>query len=213
MTKVTIDGKELEAAENSTILEAAEKLGISIPTLCHLKGVSPGSVCRICVVEVEKVARLVPSCSYPVSEGMVVKTESRRIREARRAVLELILANHAQKCQSCNMKGGQCEFMKLSKEYWVEGLPVCNECKLSPQACYLNRGVLCLGPITQLGCDGICITHGYSCQGCRGPIKHVEEGIKIIERYGFKVGDVLWAARKYSGGSRYFDELSRSLEK
>jgi len=211
MVKLTINGEQVDVPDGSTILEAAEKLGIEVPTLCYLKGISPGSVCRMCSVEVERVARLVPSCAYPVSEGMVVKTDTQRVRKARKDVLDLILANHAQKCQSCCMKGGRCEFLKLSKEYWTEGLPVCNECKLSPEACWLNKGVLCLGPITQLGCDGICTTHGYSCQGCRGPIEHVDEGLKFFEKYGFKVEDVLWAARKYSGGSRHFDELSRRL--
>jgi hypothetical protein len=213
MVSITIDGRQTDVPDGTTILEAAEKLGIAIPTLCYLKGISPGSVCRLCTVEVEKVARLVPSCSYPVSQGMVVKTDTQRVRDTRRTVLELILANHAQKCQSCGLKGGKCEFLKLSKQFWIEGLPVCNECRLSPEACWLNKGILCLGPITQLGCEGICTTHGYSCQGCRGPIEHVEEGLKFFEKCGFQVEDVLWAARKYSGGSRYFDELSRSLRR
>lgn len=213
MVSLTIEGKKTDVPNGTTILEAAEKLGINIPTLCYLKDISPGSMCRLCMVEVERVARLVPSCSYPVSEGMVVKTDTQRVRDTRRLVLELILANHAQKCQSCDLKGGKCEFLKLSKQFWIEGLPVCNECRLSPEACWLNKGVLCLGPITQLGCEGICTTHGYSCQGCRGPIERVDEGLKFFEKYGFKVEDVLWAARKYSGGSRYFDKLSRSLRR
>lgn len=211
MVNVTIDGRKLEVPDGTTILEAAERLEIPIPTLCYVKDISPGSVCRMCSVEVERVARLVPACVYPVSEGMIVRTDTQRVQSVRRTVLEFTLANHAQKCQSCELKGGKCEFLKFSKEFWVEGLPVCNECKLSPEACWLNKGVLCLGPITQLGCEGICTTHGYSCQGCRGPIKHLEEGLKVFGKYGFKVEDVLWAARKYSGGSRYFDELSRGL--
>ena len=80
-------------SEGQTILEAAEAAGIRIPTLCHLKGVSPTGACRICVVEVKGARSLVPACSTPVTAGMEVHTESPRVIAARKMILELLLAS------------------------------------------------------------------------------------------------------------------------
>ncbi len=94
MPNVTIDGIKFEADANWKILEAARFLGLQIPTLCHKEGLSPWGGCRLCIVEIgtgDK-ARLVSSCTYTVEEGLVVKTSSRRVLEARRMTLELLIA-------------------------------------------------------------------------------------------------------------------------
>ncbi len=97
MIAVTIDGKELELAEKTSILKAARMLGIRIPTLCHNDQLSAAGSCRVCLVEVAAKAtpertRLLPSCCVPVEEGMLVVTDSPRVQESRKFVLELMLA-------------------------------------------------------------------------------------------------------------------------
>ncbi len=91
---VTINGRAVEVAVGTTILEAARGMGISIPTLCHYRGMTPYSACRICLVEIDtpRGTTLVPACSYPVQGALVVRTESETIAETRRTILELLLA-------------------------------------------------------------------------------------------------------------------------
>ena len=105
MVKLTIDNIEIEVPENTTVLEAARKIGIDIPTLCFLKGINEMGDCRMCLVEVEGARGFVPSCMQKVSEGMVVKTNTPEVNEARRNVLELILSAHERKCLSCIRNG------------------------------------------------------------------------------------------------------------
>ena len=120
---LTINGKAVSVPTGSTILDAAKKLNINIPTLCYCDklgcGVSnhPAS-CRICVVEVEKRRNLAPACATPVMEGMVVHTNSQRALNARRTVLELILSDHPQKCLTC-AKNQDCELQKLTAEFGI----------------------------------------------------------------------------------------------
>ena len=119
MPVLTIDGRRVEVAEGATILEAAEKLGIEIPTLCHLKGLTGEGACRMCLVEVEGARSLQTSCSTPCSEGMIVHTRSETVVEARRFVLDLLLSNHRKDCFSCS-KNGECKFQEYCYEYGVE---------------------------------------------------------------------------------------------
>jgi len=120
---LTINGKAVSVPAGSTILDAAKKLNINIPTLCYCDklgcGVSnhPAS-CRICVVEVEKRRNLAPACATPVMEGMVVHTNSQRALNARRTVLELILSDHPQKCLTC-AKNQDCELQQLAAEFGI----------------------------------------------------------------------------------------------
>src|SRR6476659_6462163 len=90
MAEIMIDGKSVSVAEGSTLLEAARSMGIDTPTLCFLENLTPVNVCRICVVEVEGSRTLVPACSRKVEPGMVVHTDSERVRTSRRMVLELL---------------------------------------------------------------------------------------------------------------------------
>ncbi|MFL5943052.1 MAG: 2Fe-2S iron-sulfur cluster-binding protein [Gaiellaceae bacterium] len=88
--KITIDGVTTEVAEGATILDAARQIGIDTPTLCYGDTLTPVNVCRVCVVEVEKARALVPACSRKVEDGMVVHTDSERVRTSRRLVMELL---------------------------------------------------------------------------------------------------------------------------
>lgn len=96
--KVVIDGTEVSGQKGITILEAAKQIGIDIPTLCHIPGLTPSGSCRICVVEVEGSGRLVGSCHTPIVEGMVISTRSPRVLSARKAIVELLFAGHTGPC-------------------------------------------------------------------------------------------------------------------
>ena len=110
---LTIDGKEISAAEGSTVLQAAEDAGIRIPTLCHLDGISDIGACRLCLVEVTGVAKLLPACTTKVAEGMNVKTDSERLRKYRRMTLELLFAERNHVCAVC-VSNGHCELQTLA---------------------------------------------------------------------------------------------------
>lgn len=109
--KVIIDNKEVHVEEGITILEAAKAADIKIPTLCNHPALSVKANCRICMVEAGK-DKLVAACSTPVWDGMKIKTNSKRVRETQKGVLELILANHDQDCLRC-IRNGQCELQDL----------------------------------------------------------------------------------------------------
>lgn len=119
MVNLTIDGKEIQVSKSSTIYEAAKEAGIYIPVLCYAKKLLPYGACRICLVEVEQMkGRLIPSCTTPVTEGMVVNTMSDEIRKVRKTVLEFLLVNHVVECPVCD-KGGECDLQDLTYEYEV----------------------------------------------------------------------------------------------
>lgn len=118
MVKLTINGKTTKVKEGITILQAAESVGAKIPHLCYHKSLSPSSSCRICVVEIEDARSLVASCSYPVSEGMKIKTDTERVLNARRLVIDLLLSNHPADCLTCE-KNGVCELQKYAYELGV----------------------------------------------------------------------------------------------
>jgi NADH-quinone oxidoreductase subunit G/NADP-reducing hydrogenase subunit HndD len=113
MVKLTIDGHELEVQKGTTVLEAARELGIKIPSLCYLKGVNCSSSCRICVVEVGP--RLIASCTLAAENGMNIKTNTPKVREARRTVVELLLSNHKRECTSCS-RSENCELQSAARE-------------------------------------------------------------------------------------------------
>mgnify|MGYP000329177955 FL=1 len=99
--RLTIDGRNVEAAEGMSILQAAKTVGIEIPTLCYLEGISDIGSCRLCVVEVEGKNELATACNTKAKEGMVVQTASERVIEARKTVLKLLLSNHNIDCFNC----------------------------------------------------------------------------------------------------------------
>ena len=101
MIHLTINGKAVEVEEGSTILEAARKANIDIPTLCFLKDVNEVGDCRMCIVEVEGRRGFATSCIQKVEEGMVVHTNTKNVLEARRSILDLILSNHSKDCLTC----------------------------------------------------------------------------------------------------------------
>lgn len=120
MTQLTLNGKTVQAAPRETLLEVIRREGIHVPTLCHWEGLPAVGACRLCVVEVEGQTNLVPACATPVVEGMAVRTHSPRVVDARRMILELILANHPDDCLFCSRKNS-CELLTLAAEMGISG--------------------------------------------------------------------------------------------
>ncbi len=116
-----MNGAPLTGREGMTILEVARENGIDIPTLCYLEGLPPMGACRLCLVEVEGSRALVGSCHTPIAEGMVVHTHSPKALEARRIMVELILASHPENCLVCD-KANLCKLRLLAADLDV-GLP------------------------------------------------------------------------------------------
>ncbi len=116
MIELTINDKKITAEEGSTILQAALKNGIKIPNLCYDRRLRPYGGCRLCVVEVEGQARLFAACSSPAEKGMVVKTDTPKLRKIRQTVLELMLVHHPLDCPICD-KAGECDLQDLAYEY------------------------------------------------------------------------------------------------
>ena len=121
MINLTINGKSVQVEEGTTILEAAKKVNIDIPTLCFLKDINEVGDCRMCVVEVEGRRGFATACIQKVEEGMVVKTNTPAVTEARRVVLDLILSNHDRECLTCT-RNGTCELQKLAQEFYIDDI-------------------------------------------------------------------------------------------
>ncbi|MBN2897163.1 MAG: iron hydrogenase small subunit [Clostridia bacterium] len=117
--RLTINGMEVEVPSSYTVLEAARQSGFEIPTLCHMKDVNEVGACRVCVVEVEGARALQASCVLPVRDGMVVKTNTKRVRESRKTTVELILANHNRECTTC-FRNKNCELQSVAEELGIE---------------------------------------------------------------------------------------------
>jgi NADP-reducing hydrogenase subunit HndD len=112
---ITIDGRKLQVPKTATVLEAARQAGVKVPTLCYHPELRPEGACRVCMVEVQGARTLVASCVYPVNEGMVVRTNTAAVREGRKMVVELLLANHPQDCFTCQ-RNLSCELQTIAAE-------------------------------------------------------------------------------------------------
>lgn len=126
MVNITINDQILTVESGITILSAARDAGITIPTLCFLEGTAPQAACRACVVEIEGAIALAASCSTPVREGLVVKTNSKRVREARKTVVELMLSEHVGECQTC-VRSIDCELLTLAQNLGIRNITFSGE--------------------------------------------------------------------------------------
>ena len=117
---LTIDGREVSVLKGSTVLEACRRNDIPIPTLCHDPELTAGGACRLCVVEIEGMRNLPPSCVTQVTQGMKVETQNPKVRNARKTILELLVANHPLDCMTCQ-KMGNCSLAEYAYEYGVKG--------------------------------------------------------------------------------------------
>jgi NADP-reducing hydrogenase subunit HndD len=119
MVNLIIDGRKVSIAKGSTILQAATKAGIEIPHLCYVKGLNDIGACRVCVVEIDGINKLASACNTEATEGMIVRSNSPRVRMARKTNVELILANHDCKCATC-VRSGNCELQTLSNSLCID---------------------------------------------------------------------------------------------
>ncbi len=119
MVSVQINNQTVQIPKGATILDAAKKAGIRIPTLCHLEGIEPKGACRVCLVEVENAKTLMASCSTPAAEGMKIHTNTKRVRDARRTVVELLLSEHDGDCKTCD-RNDDCELQALAREMGID---------------------------------------------------------------------------------------------
>ena len=118
---VNIDGRDLQVSAGASVLEAARAGGIHIPTLCHHPRLSAAGSCRVCMVAVEGINAVVPSCVTPVRDGMVIKTDTPEVLAARRMAVELLLSTHPLSCEDCD-SNGKCELQKLADELGIDTL-------------------------------------------------------------------------------------------
>ena len=116
LVKLTIDGKAVEAPAGTLVIEAARRAGIEIPAFCYYEGLTLQAACRMCLVEVERAPKLLTACTLPVAEGMVVRTETPQVAQARKSMLEFLLTNHPLDCPVCD-KGGECELQDMTFRY------------------------------------------------------------------------------------------------
>ncbi len=119
MPKLTIDGKEIEVAAGTSVLQACEQAGIEIPRFCYHDRLSVAGSCRMCLVEVEKAPKPVASCTQPCADGMIVHTDTPTVKNARKGVMELLLINHPLDCPICD-QGGECDLQDLSVGYGMD---------------------------------------------------------------------------------------------
>ncbi|MCL5734091.1 MAG: formate dehydrogenase subunit alpha [Actinobacteria bacterium] len=118
---ITLDGREVSGPKGVTVLELAQEAGINIPTLCHHSYLSPTGACRVCLVEEERSANLLVSCVTAIEPGMLINTQSSRVIERRKAIVELMLASHPDSCMVCD-KGNRCELHRVASKLGI-GVP------------------------------------------------------------------------------------------
>jgi iron-only hydrogenase group A len=126
MPIVTVDNTKVEVPVGTSVLDACRQAGAKVPTLCYLENVQTIGACRVCLVEVEGARTLVASCTMPVADGMVVRTNTSRVRKARRTVVELLLSEHDGDCQTC-MRSSDCELRLLALEMGIDEISYVGE--------------------------------------------------------------------------------------
>ena len=168
MVTLTIDNRTVTVPEGTTILEAARSARLDIPTLCYLKDINEIGACRICMVEVEGEQRLVAACDTQVAEGIVVHTNSPRVREARRVNLRLLLAQHDIRCPKCT-RSGNCKLQQLTNDYnllgnhYIKDLRPIEPDFSTPVVRFENRCIRCMRCIQV--CDKIQGMHIWDLMG------------------------------------------------
>ncbi|MGB9604343.1 MAG: 2Fe-2S iron-sulfur cluster-binding protein, partial [Bryobacteraceae bacterium] len=187
--RLTIDGRSVEVEPGTLVIEAARRAGIKIPSFCYYEGLSLAGACRMCLVEVEKMPKLQTACTLVATPGMVVRTDTPQVQEARRAMVEFLLTNHPLDCPVCD-KGGECELQDMAFRYgaaesryaeakhhvpeqrWSPVVyydrPRCILCYRCVRVCEEGMGVGALGVINRGGCSEIAPNRGdhLECDEC-----------------------------------------------
>src|SRR5512139_2901991 len=214
LINLKIDGKDVQIAAGATILEAAEQVGITIPTLCYLQKVSPTGACRICVVEVSGADKTVTACNTRVVQGMDITTQSDRLSAIRRQVVELLLVNHPLDCPVCDA-GGECDLQNICYSQDVTSQPFVAEDVNAPAIDHWpliqqvpNRCILCEKCVKVcheiIGADALFINekgdkafidkHLERCVFCGNCVQVCPTGTMISKQFKFKARP--WELRK-----------------
>src|ERR1039458_1969808 len=205
---ITVDGKKLTVPAGTLLIEACKSTGIEVPSFCYYPGLSLQGACRMCLVEVEKMPKLQTACTTPVAEGMVVTTESDKIKQARKAMLELLLANHPLDCPVCDA-GGECELQDMTFKYgageslYAEAKQHREEQQWSPAVYYDRpRCILCYRCIRMCG-EGMDVwALGVQNRGVKSTIAPNGSGQLDCEQCGMCI-DICPVGALTSGSYRY----------
>ena len=187
LVKVTIDGKTIEVPSTFTVIEAAAKAGIRIPQLCYHPELTKEGACRVCVCEVEGAKGLPAACVFPVRDGLVVHTNTPKVRATRKAVVELLLANHPQDCLFCQ-KNGDCELQSIAADLGIREVPYQGEKRHAEKD--LSNPSLVRDPNKCILC-GRCIRVCHERQGL-DIYGYINRGFKSMvgPAFGLGLGDV-----------------------
>jgi NADH-quinone oxidoreductase subunit G len=189
LVKLTIDGQQVEVPAGTLVINAARQAGIEIPAFCFYEGLTLQAACRMCLVEVEKAPKLLTACTLPVAPDMVVRTQTPKVAEARKGMLEFLLTNHPLDCPVCD-KGGECELQDMVFRYgagesrfleekihvpeqqWSPvvyyDMPRCILCFRCVRICDEGMGVRALGIVNRGAYSEIAPNHGdhLECDEC-----------------------------------------------
>src|SRR5690348_15104860 len=112
----TLNGQKITVPKGTLVIEAAKRAGIEIPSFCYYPGLSLQAACRMCLVEIEKMPKMQTACTVPIADGMIVKTDTEKVHQARKSMVELLLGNHPLDCPVCDA-GGECELQDMTYTY------------------------------------------------------------------------------------------------
>jgi NADH-quinone oxidoreductase subunit G len=183
MIKLTIDNEQVSVAEGTTILEAAKKVNINIPRLCYMEGLSSQGACGICVVEVEGERTITRSCVRPVQEGMIVRTNTPRIRNIRKMLVELLLSDHPSDCFICE-RTNNCQLRDLASELGVRQIRF--DQKKTHQECDESSVAIIRDPNKCVLC-GRCVRVCEEVQSV-GALEFANRGFETVVTTGMKKG-------------------------
>src|SRR5437879_3446147 len=138
LIKLKINEREMQVPQGTLVIEAARRIGTEVPSFCYYPGLSLQAACRMCLVEVEKAPKLQTACTLVALEGMVVRTETEQVKQARKAMLEFLLTNHPLDCPVCD-KGGECELQDMVFRYGADESRFVEEKKHRPEEKWSER--------------------------------------------------------------------------